>query len=810
MYKFQRLTMKIMIFSLIFIVACGKKNKINNEEIKIDYEVKGGVPEKILIYSKNNLEFGIDEILKGQSHIFSQGISLSSLNKIKESDKNKLNIYETKSGIWSFLLNPVPNAAPYQVKNGNIIEFNPFAIRELRFALNLLIDRDFISKELFQGAGGANISSIIEGTPNAWMFEFQANNLGIDSKGNKEKALRDINNAMENASKLPENKNRLMKKNGFWYFDDKIITVKLAMDNTYSENKVKLLEYLLDLLQEAGIKGQKLSAEDSFVYEKNPSQLSWHIYTEKIKAKDLEYWQDKNILTYNTSLYGNFPGWREDSWWNYKNLEADRLGEKFLQGKIENTDEYWQELMKINEISLKEAIRIYSNYENLYFISNRGAFTRSLYFTPYEGLSRNALENAYVSKNELKVTSFIESKLSSWNPLTKRDDLDNFSKNIIELVFDKDVIQKPFGILKEKRISVVSSQADPNFDKEGDSVKVTGEISIDKDANFYKDYLTAPLKTQFRINYGFWHHGREITKIDYIYKENFEKDFLNIYNRNLIASKWDEDILTYWYSGFSPKGRLESVVDMGIPSLNLNFIYSLPWELVEGIKKLILEGASSGRKYSIIKKEGLNEIDLKSEEFLKDLEEKIKELSNLSYVPNILRNYLTVQEAKESYEKVLNFISSYKHALIGNGPYMLSKFDSEKVYGELIAVRDKAYTEEKGKWAKLFRTSRLVIDEIELPKTVRTGESIKIKIKATEHTYPENIIKKSISGGIYLLFVNEITNLRVDGINTGEGEFEIFLDSESTKSLFGKYKLIAIGTINGQYYYTKISEIVFE
>lgn len=812
MYRYKRLTIRIVLFLLIFLVACGKKNKTDDEEIKVNFDIKGGIPEKIIIDSKDEVDSILNDIIKGESHLYMGNIPLSVINNLKENDKNKLSIYETQIGIWNFLLNPYPNKAPYQVKHENTIEFNPFAIKELRFALNYLIDREFMTKELLQGSGGVNLSPLMEGAPNAWMFEFQANNMGINSKANKDKAIKDITSAMEKAANLPENKNRLVKKNKVWYFDDKVIKINFVINKDYSEDRAKIGTYLISLLEEAGIKSDKISFSteeiNNNIYNKNPEELTWQVLTERSKSKNLEYWQDKNILKNAVSSLGHLPGWGNNSWWNYKNPEIENLAGEFLEGKIENTDIYWQNLLKINELLLKDAIRIHTVYEKGYFVANKEVFSRSLYYTPYEGLTRNALENAYVNKKELKVIGTLPKTLSSWNPFNKNN-LDDFSKNIIQMVFDKDIVQKPFGTLKEKRVAVASSQVDPIFKREANNIQITGNILIDKDATFYKESTTAAVKTEFKLNYGYWHHGRKVTKADYIYKENLERNSLNIRANSLVASKWQGDNLIYWYNGFSPKGGLEAIVDLGIPSLELNS-YSLPWELMEAIQKLVIEGSTSGKKYSYIKVDDKEEIDLKSPSFIKDLKEKLREFSKLSYIPSSLAGNISGQEAKENYEKTIKFLDTYGHGLIGNGPYILSKLDTKSASGELSAIRDKDYTEEQGKWAKIFRSSRMIIDDIELPKTIRTGEGLSIKIKASEHSYPKNVVRKTLSGGIYALIVNENTNVRVDALNTGEGEFEMMLDSESTKAFRGKYKLVIVATVNGQYYNTQIREIIFE
>ena len=49
MYRYKRLTIRIVLLLLIFLVACGKKNKTDDEEIKVNFDIKGGIPEKIII-----------------------------------------------------------------------------------------------------------------------------------------------------------------------------------------------------------------------------------------------------------------------------------------------------------------------------------------------------------------------------------------------------------------------------------------------------------------------------------------------------------------------------------------------------------------------------------------------------------------------------------------------------------------------------------------------------------------------------------------------------------------------------------------
>src|SRR6056297_3384246 len=103
-------------------------------------EIKGPYADKVYINVKMQEEIGLKDAAEGITDVFLWGVNAPTLYGMPKTDLEKLEIYSVPSGSWSLNMNPYPNKAPYQVEKGDEVMFNPFAIREIRFALNFLID----------------------------------------------------------------------------------------------------------------------------------------------------------------------------------------------------------------------------------------------------------------------------------------------------------------------------------------------------------------------------------------------------------------------------------------------------------------------------------------------------------------------------------------------------------------------------------------------------------------------------------------------------------------------------------------------
>ena len=845
MKQFLQKKLYISLITLL-LLACGKKENLSPIGDNSDFSS----PEKIQFSVKYDRSLALKDIVEGSSDIFLDNVPFGMVNNLSDNEKKNLDIYPIPSDSWTFVLNPYPNQAPYQVKLGNSTEFNPFAIREVRYALNFLMDRNYIADEILGGAGMPALTPVTPDSPNAWKFELQANKLGLSVNGDKDKAISDINSAMEKASKLPENKNRLVKKDKFWYFDEKPISIKFVIRVDDPEGRLKLGNYFAKLMEETGIHVEKLlwdgNKSNEVVYATDPASLQWQIYTETWGGGSTYIWQDIPIIQYQTSIWGNQPGWGESSWWNYKNEESDKLAQKWYSGKIATVDEHWKDMLKMNEIGLKEAVRLYISYQMNYYVANKNSLKERLFYNYATGLSKDALLNAKTKDGILKVLQF--SSLgglyqSPWDPIGARGFMDIYSSNLVQLIFDRELVDGPFGQMNTKRITVVSTKSDPIFekDKDGNISKISGNIKVDKNAVIFdpetKKYknvgenVKAVVETTFGITKGSWHHGREIKTSDYLYAPAFitewsyedgqnDKKFDSSYSAywkpqlaNAIGTRYNKDgTITTWSNSFSPKGGLSNLGEIPTLRVNGNQLpgYAMPWEIIEAIQSIVVDGAESKTVYGLSEKDGIEAIDLKSPKFTKDLRAKLKEFIDKKYVPEVLKTSVKPEEALENYNLTIKFIDTYGHGLIGWGPYMLTKLDIKNGYAELSKFHDKYQRDEGDKWTKLYRISRLRVDNLDMPDTVLSGENFEIKGNISEIQYPTEEVKKATKGSVYALLINEKGEMKIDGKLESNGTFVVSLNKEKTKLLKGNYTVIILASLDGEFTDTKVTNILFE
>lgn len=174
--------------------------------------VKGPVADKVYFDVRMDENIGINDVATGQSDIFYYGVDGSIINSLDPSILSKLEVYDVPSGSWSLQFNPYPNVAPYTFEKDGKTIFNPFAIREVRFAMNFLINRQYIVDEILAGAGGPMFTMATPGQPGTYRYNLLASKFGFTAEGDEERALADITAALEEAAELPENKGRLKKK----------------------------------------------------------------------------------------------------------------------------------------------------------------------------------------------------------------------------------------------------------------------------------------------------------------------------------------------------------------------------------------------------------------------------------------------------------------------------------------------------------------------------------------------------------------------------------------------------------------------
>ncbi len=269
----------------------------------------------IEVHGITNEDTAILEVAKGNYDLYwyeEPGYKFTGI--LAQGYGGNIRLIKTIGVFWSLVFNPVhDDNNPYLITVGDKVYFNPFAIREVRYAMNWLISRNFIIQNILKGSGGP-----MYGTPTSGsVIPYQnvntvANALGMSAQGDKSYALKIIDEALNKTAKSPYLANHtLVKQNGKWLFDGEPIEIKIIArteDDRLSEG-----QYVGTLIEEAGFKANVLQWDRKkavhTVYITDPKTYQWNIYTEGWVASAYSLYPTSSVIQYDVWYAPGVVGW---------------------------------------------------------------------------------------------------------------------------------------------------------------------------------------------------------------------------------------------------------------------------------------------------------------------------------------------------------------------------------------------------------------------------------------------------------------------------------------------------------------------
>lgn len=789
LYKVQ-----ILIFFIILFSCSSNQEEIYKKEI----DRGGALIDKIIYEVRTDMTIAIKDVADGRADLMASGIDGSIYLSLSENDLEKLDTYAVPSGSWSLLFNPVPNKAPYTIttKDGKTY-FNPLAIREIRFAMNFLIDRKKLVDEILRGAGEPSFTQATPGQPGTYRYNLIPYKIGMSANGNEEKAINDINNAMEKASNLPENKGKLKKENGWWKYNNEIVTIKFVIRVDDPTGRLPAGNAIASLIENTGIRVEKFlydrNKATQIVYGSNPQDYEWNIITEAWGAGATRAWWDVTLRQMYVREGNYMPGGNIKEFWNYDNREASRISDKNSNGWFLNADEYWNGNIRLQEIGLEDAIRIYLNSQTQFFVASKNRFNRRMLYGVGDGINDWSIRSADIkpNRNGEKILRVLQHSaqgslfISAWDPVGVGGFSDAYSSIIIGpcsdagATFESPSTAKSIFILGEANTNTLEIGV-----RAGDNGIPIGTIDVPNNAKMYNPYtqkweegliveskngeiiykksdnVKSYIKCDFKPKYFYWHHNIKSSLVDLIYGSVFIANIITKTNENdkyydsALAGRYassmdgsvgfvinkDESFTLYgnYYWPMDINRQISAVaVSPKIGNPNRNTV--IPFEINEAIMKLVIEGSKSGNVYTIYQDQSLISIDVKNPICVSDIKEKLIEMKNSEYIPIGIEDFITKEDILKRYQAAIDFINSYGHAYISNGPFFISKIDSKANYIELQSFKHYAYTAEY--WIDRLSTKMSRIEDIDMPTIVNRNDDIKIDIYVSSYNYPNNILE---------------------------------------------------------------------
>ncbi|MEM1524538.1 MAG: ABC transporter substrate-binding protein, partial [Nitrososphaerales archaeon] len=477
-----KLLITLTLIAILILTNTMKFNSILAEERR------GAYLDEIIFIHYLDEQVAIKEVQAGNLHTYFWRIPLGLAEQLK-ADPN-VQIYEAPGGILSLLLNPAP------VKD----ELNPFTIRDVRYAINYLINRKYIVNEILRGYGEEMVACYGPYDPDYLVVADIVEALNI--KYNFELANKIISDALINKG--------AKKIDGKWFYNNKPITLKFFIRSDDPRRK-SIGEVLASELEKIGFNIDKifgdLAKATDIIYGSDPKVGEWHLYTEGWGRSAFVKYDNVIVSQFYAPWFGYMPGYGEPTYWNYKHDELDAVTKRITTGNFTSKDERDSLIKKAVALGIEEAIRIFiaSNIDPYIVSKSVGGVVNDFGAGITNRWSLINMRIGGVTGGSLKV-GMKQIYQNPWNPV--RGLVDWYATRIWYGVYDPATWTNPHtGDIIPVRVEWKVESAGPK-----------GKLKVPNDAIIWDPYvekwknvgnnITAISKVTFNLKYSNWHHGQ--------------------------------------------------------------------------------------------------------------------------------------------------------------------------------------------------------------------------------------------------------------------------------------------------------------
>ncbi|MCS7116255.1 MAG: ABC transporter substrate-binding protein [Nitrososphaerales archaeon] len=711
--------MKIKSFNIIILISIIILSVISGPiGLSLAEERRGAYLDEIIFIHYLDEQVAVREVQAGNLHTYFWRIPLGIAEQLK-TDPNVF-VYEAPGGILSLLLNPAP------VKG----ELNPFSIKEVRYAINYLINREYIVNEILRGYGDIMVACYGPYDPDYLVVVDLLETLNI--RYNPELASKLITDALLKAG--------AKKVDGKWFYDGKPITLKFFIRSDDPRRK-SIGEVLVSELEKMGFTIDKifgdLAKATSIIYGSDPKDAEWHLYTEGWGRSAFVKYDSVVVSQFYSPWFGYMPGYGEPTYWNYKHDELDSITKRITTGNFSSKDERDSLIRRAVALGIDESVRIFIASSIDPYIISKGVIGVVNDFGA--GITnRWSLVNMRIGEavgKSLKV-GMKQIYQNSWNPV--RGMTDWYATRIWYGVYDPATWTNPHTG------DVIPVRAEWKVETAGPK----GRLKVPSDAIVWDPYadkwksvgdgVTATSKVTFKLKYSNWHHGQPMAMSDLLYSIYFffewgtkERDDDPTFDPEY-TSQAEPIVKTNKGIRFIDKDTVEVYVDYWHFDDNYIADYasvwsSTPWELMAAMEKVVLskEAAFSRSASKAANVPWLCQLIKSNAEMIK---KKLIEFNNEGLIPEPLKNHVSLSEARRRYEAAISWIDRYGHAVISNGPYYLDSYNPDARTIVVKVFKDPTYPFELGTW-KHFQILKVAkVKKVEVPTVITTDKPTTIRV----------------------------------------------------------------------------------
>ena len=709
----------------------------------------------------------LEEVRKGNIDMYFWRVPSERLATAE--DREGLNIYELNGNSYSILLNPTDDGP-----------FNPFSLREVRFAVNYLLDRSLVVNELMNGYGVPMHSyygpfdpeyiSLIEDLES---YNFQYNpRLAADM----------INAAMEAAG--------AQMRGGVWTVDGEPVELNFVIRSDDPTRK-SVGEILSLELENVGFTVNKdfgdLNKAFVVVYGSDPAEQQWHLYTEGWGRSGFVRYDSSGLAQMYSPWFSTMPGFNDPSFWNYENPRIDELTQAIYVGNFTSSEERTGLIREALTIGIDEGVRIFLAGRTEQYVANENV--EGIVNDFGAGLpSRFTVINARAAGDDTLDVGVKQVYQGAWNPVAGFSDL--YSNHIWYNLYDPPMFRHPYsgtalpviadwetrtagpdGTLPVPPDAVLWDVGEQSWTDAGNGTEATSVVTLEYD-------------------FGDWHHGIPYSMADVMYGVYFATEW---------GTQSGDDDRTF-DPDFSPRAAqaIETFKGFRIVDQNTLEVYvdywhfdqgeiamwastgaAMPWEVYYAMEQAVLDGKTAFSRSAATAKE-VSWMSLLLPEDTAVIREYVAAFNQSGQVPPALDMAGMADDHAERYGAALIWMDQFGHAVISNGPYSLVGYSPESRIITILQFDDPSYPFAADQWSEFETVSLPVIDDIRAPATVTRGETL----EATVWVWDADTVK---------YFVNDADGVAASGeVDVQVGDTRISVDTSGLAGGAATLKVFAI------------------
>ena len=717
----------------------------------------------------------LEEVRNGNLDMYYFRISSDRIDNVKS--REGLQVFESTGGSYSILVNPAESE-----------QFNPFSIKDVRFALNYLVDRKLIVNELMGGYGTTMISNYGPFDPD-YLYIVDALE-SFHFRYNPSLAEEMITTALSDVG--------AKKINGMWTYDGKDIELIafIRSDDPVRKSIGEILSYELERI---GFKVTKdfgdLNKAFVNVYGSNPADMKWSFYTEGWGGRSAFVKYDPVGLGQMYSpWFSNMPGFNEPSYWTYQNEYLDTITQKIYTGNFSSADERIDLFKEATIEGVNESVRIFlASKIDQYVVNEKidgiindlgaGVPTR---FTPI---------NARTDSDSLKI-GVKQIYQAAWNPVMGISDI--YSRQIWDTFYDPSVFKHPYtGDTFPIRTDYVIETAGSD-----------GKLDVPDDAIIWDPVLQswrevdpntqATSKVTFDLTLSKWHNGSLMDMNDVLHSLYFTIEW---------GSEQQEDDKTF-DTEFTPRASQTVKTLIGVRPLDEKTLEvyvdywhfdeaeiadwaslwsSVPWELMTAMEQSVIDGKVSFSRSGAVSK-SVNWLSLIVPNDAEIIKQYLIEFKDSNHVPPALDYFdLRNNYFDSRYDASIKWIEEYNHAVISNGPFYLQSYSPESRTITIRAFADESYPFEAGHWKEFENVKFPKIIQVDIPDVIKQATILSVPIITKDASkidyFFTNNKGESVASGTQMLdserTILTLTQEQTDKFGIGANDLKVFAVSES-------------------------------